>query len=296
MNTENENNEEISIVPAEKNDLWLVKEKAQIDLAVSTAKAYPRDIKKALDNSIITATMDIETASTCGYAVPRAGKTITGKSVHLANIVMQFWGNLRVETKVIGIHEKHIESEAVAWDLESNLAVKVTVKRPIMQNKGKDRMSEDMITVTGNAANSIAKRNAVFSVIPTVITDKVYQAAQNKIIGGDEAEIQKRLLLVLKAFKKNHNKDEADVLALVGKKTRDEITKDNLVVLIWVGNSIKDGDTTVEEAFKKTKKEELEDAKNKMRKNQVSSTIPKEEANVNASGQGEMFDAKKEMM
>lgn len=36
-----------------------------------------------------------------------------------------------------------------------------------------------MITVTGNAANSIAYRNAVFAVIPKAITDRIYYAAQS---------------------------------------------------------------------------------------------------------------------
>ncbi|RYZ45433.1 MAG: hypothetical protein EOP49_25235 [Sphingobacteriales bacterium] len=234
------------------NDMAMLREKAAIDIQVSTARAYPRDIKRALDNSIFTATIDVETAGACTYAVPRGEKTITGPSVHMAKIIMQNWGNFRGEAKVISEEARTVTSEAVAWDLETNVAVKVTVKRSIMQNKGKTRMNDDMITVTGNAANAIALRNAIFNVIPRVITDKVYQAVQNKIV-GDEESFAKRVAAVFKGFKDVYTKTEADVLRLVGKKELGQITKADLIVLIGVAQALKDGDVTAELVFRENK-------------------------------------------
>ena len=60
-------------------------------------------LRKSLDNSIFIVTLDEETASTCSYSLPRANKVITGPTVHLAKIIAQNWGNLRVEAKVISI-------------------------------------------------------------------------------------------------------------------------------------------------------------------------------------------------
>jgi len=250
---------EVAIVGSE---LQVLREKMAIDIQVSTARAFPRDIKRALENSIFTATMDIETASTCTYSVPRGGKAITGPSVHLAKIIMQNWGNFRGETKVVEEGAKTVTSEAVAWDLETNVAVKVTVKRSIMQDRGTKRMSEDMITVTGNAANAIALRNAVFSVIPKAITDKVYDASQKKIIGDDQ-NFNKRIKDVLSGFKKVYGKEESQVLALVGKKEVSQITKGDLVVLIGVAQALKDGDVTPDLVFKvnKTGEEKKADLK-----------------------------------
>lgn len=260
MKTENEDYE-MQIARIEGNDMQLLREKAEIDIQISTAHAFPRDLKRCVEDATFTATMDVETASTCGYSVPRGGKAITGPSVHLAKIIMQNWGNFRAEAKVINVSDKFVESEAVAWDLQKNVAVKVTVKRSIMTKSG--RMTEDMIVVTGNAANSIAIRNAIFSVIPKGITETIYRATQQKII-GDASQFNKRVSDTLKAFKKGYDKDEADVLKIVGKTQISQLTNDDLVTLIGVGQALKDGDTTPELIWKKTvetKKEEMKSKK-----------------------------------
>ena len=235
-------------------DVLYQQDKAAIDVQISTAKAYPRNIKRAIDNSIAIVTMDKETAFTCTYAVPRDGKAITGPSVHLAKILAQNWGNLRVEAKVVGIDIKHITSQAVCWDLENNLGIKVEVKRSIMTRKG--RMSDDMITVTGNAANSIALRNAVLSVIPKAIVDKVYNEAKHKITGdvSDKTKLLARRKQVVDGLKDTYSLTEAEILGAVGKAAIDHLTSDDLVVLIGIGTAIKDGDTDVDTAFRKGSK------------------------------------------
>lgn len=233
-------------------------DKAQIDVQIATAKAFPRNVKRSIDNAIAIVTMDRETAATCTYSVPRGGKAITGESVHLAKILSQVWGNLRVEAKVVGIDSKQVTSEAVCFDLENNLAIKAQVKRSIMTKNG--RMSDDMITVTGNAANAIALRNAILSVIPKAIVTKVYTAAKNTITGdvGDKEKLIARRKQVFDGFKDSYGLTEKQVLASVGKAAIDHITADDLVVLIGIGQAIKDGDTTVDEAFlaKNTSKQE----------------------------------------
>ena len=199
-------------------------------------------------------TMDKETAATCTYAVPRAGKAITGPSVHLAKILAQNWGNLRIEAKVVGIDARQITSQAVCFDLENNLAIKVEVKRSIMTKNG--RMNDDMITVTGNAGNSIALRNAVLSVIPKAIVDKVYGEAKAKITGdvSDKTKLLARRKQVIDGLKDTYSLTEAEIIGAVGKASIDHLTSDDLVVLIGIGTAIKDGDTDIETAFRKNVK------------------------------------------
>ena len=72
-------------------------ERANVDTQVATAKKYPRDMRRSLDDSIVMATLDKETAQSCGYALPRGNKPITGPSVHLAKIIVSNWGNMRTE-------------------------------------------------------------------------------------------------------------------------------------------------------------------------------------------------------
>lgn len=258
METADNNIELTETVELASSSAIYQQDKAQIDVQIATAKAFPRNVKRSIDNAIAIVTMDRETAATCTYSVPRGGKAITGESVHLAKILSQVWGNLRVEAKVVGIDSKQVTSEAVCFDLENNLAIKAQVKRSIMTKNG--RMSDDMITVTGNAANAIALRNAILSVIPKAIVTKVYTAAKNTITGdvGDKEKLIARRKQVFDGFKDSYGLTEKQVLASVGKAAIDHITADDLVVLIGIGQAIKDGDTTVDEAFlaKNTSKQE----------------------------------------
>lgn len=244
--------DEVTIIETTPDAIFQA-DKALIDQQIATAHTFPRNIKRATDNSVAIVTMDKETAETCTYSVPRGGKAITGPSVYLAKIIAQQWGNMRVEAKVTSVDAKQVTSHAVCWDLESNLAIKVEVKRSIVGRSG--RFNEDMITVTGNAANSIALRNAILAVVPKAVVDKVYRAAKETITGdvSDENKLKAKRRQVVDGLKGTYNVTEAEVLSAVGKASLDHLTSDDLVVLIGVGTAIKDGDTTVEYAFKKAK-------------------------------------------
>ncbi len=223
-------------------------ERANIDIQVSTAKQYPRSISRCANNAVALVTMDKDTAQSCGYALPRGGKPITGPSVHLAKIIAQQYGNLRAEAKVVEITDKHVVSRGTAWDLENNYAVSFEVRRSIVGKNG-NRFSDDMITVTGNAANSIAYRNAIFGIVPKSITDKAYKAAQHLITGdlSDEEKLIKRRDGAIKHFTDTYGITEDEVIKLCGKHTVNQIQADEIALLLGFAQSLKDGDTTVEE-------------------------------------------------
>lgn len=244
--------EEYEVLPVEAQSLQQapvdVLERANVDSQVATAKQYPRNIRRSIDNSIVMATMDNETAQSCGYALPRGGKPITGPSVHLAKIIVSNWGNMRTEAKVVQITDKQIISRGTAWDLETNVASAFEVRRSIIDKKG-NRFSDDMITVTGNAANSIAYRNAVFSVVPKAVVDKVYKAAQKCITGdlSDNEKLLKRRTDAINYFNDEWGITEEEVVKLCGKQTVNQIKADEIALLLGMVQSLKDGDTTVDE-------------------------------------------------
>lgn len=240
-------------------------DKANVDAQVSTAKRYPRNISRAVDNSIALATLDNETAQSMGYTLPRGGKPITGPSVHLAKLVVSNWGNMRTEAKVVSVTDKEVISRGTAWDLENNNASAFEVRRKITGKDGR-RFNEDMITVTGNAANSIAYRNAVFAVVPEGIVDKIYKAAQKQITGdlSDEDKLIKRRANAIKFFYDEYAITEDEVLKLCGKQTVKQIKADEIALLIGIMQSLKDGDTTVDELMKSIRKDESNDRLTKM--------------------------------
>jgi len=270
-------------------DVLYQQDKAQVDIQISTAKQYPRNITRSIQNMIAIVTLDQRTAESCTYAVPRGGKVITGPSVHLAKIIAQNWKNLRIENRVIEVGPRQLTSQGICWDLENNIAIKTEVKRSIMTRSG--RMNDDLITVTGNAANSIALRNAVFSVIPRGVVDKVYNEALKMITGdlSDETKLIKRRKQVVDALKDSYEVTEAEILQSVGKSSIDHLTADNIAVLIGFGTSIKNGDASVETIFRgqqtqtvEEKKEEVKAAKDKL-KNSASKNSNEDPSKKNAT-------------
>lgn len=270
------NLENYEVLPVETQDVQIVQvdavERANVDSQVATAKRYPRDIRRSIDNSVVMATMNQETAQSCSYALPRGGKPITGPSVHLAKIIVSNWGNMRTEAKVVQITDKQVISRGTCWDLETNVASAFEVRRSIIGKNGQ-RFSDDMITVTGNAANSIAYRNAVFAVIPKAITDRVYYAAQ-KFITGDLSDSDKLLKVrtgVLNNFKNNYGITEEEVVKMCGKQTVNQIGADEISMLMGTIQALKDGDTTVDELMKPIR--ESKEAKKDAMKKAISTSV-----------------------
>lgn len=223
-------------------------ERANVDMQVATAHRFPRNMTRCKNNSIAIATVDEETARACSYALPRGNKPITGASVHLARIVAQQYGNLRAEAKVVQITDRQIVSRGTAWDLENNYAVAFEVRRSIIGKNGQ-RYNDDMITVTGNAANAIAYRNAIFDVVPRAIVDSVYRAARDLITGEitDEQKLIARRSKAVKLFADEYGISEEELVKLCGKQTINQIKANEIALLLGIYQSLVDGDTTVDE-------------------------------------------------
>lgn len=236
-------NNPIIVQPASRLE---TQQRGEIDTQISTAKRYPRSIKAFKERAMSLATLDEETASSCFYSLPRDGKAIEGPSARLAEIVANSWGNIRAQANVISVDNQFVTARGVCWDLESNTAISVDVQRRITGKNGR-RFSDDMIGVTSNAACSIALRNAVFKVVPMAIAKGVYEAAR-KVAIGDATTLVKRRTDMVAYFGKMGVRPE-QVCAAVEKAGVDDITLDDLATLKGLATAIKEGDTTVDEAF-----------------------------------------------
>lgn len=221
-------------------------ERGQMDVQISTAKSFPRQIKKFLDSAMSMATVTEDVAEGCLYALPRDGKTIEGPSVRLAEIIASAWGNLHAATRIIGDDGRFIIAQAVVWDLERNVRLGFEVRRRIT-NKHNKRYSDDMIGVTANAAMSIAFRNAVFKVVPSAFTQTIYRECR-KVAVGDAATLADRRKKALEYCQKIGVKPER-VLAALGVASELDIDLEKLALLKGMCTAIRDGDTSIDEAF-----------------------------------------------
>lgn len=217
-----------------------------VDLQVATARRFPRSIKAFRDKALAMATLDEGTAGACFYALPRDGKTVEGPSARLAEICASAWGNMRVEGRVVDEDERFVTSRATAWDLETNVAIAFEARRRITNKSGK-RYNEDMIATTANAATSIAVRNAVFKVVPSAFWRPIYDAAR-KVAVGDASTLVDRRAKALAFFQKMGVGIDR-ILAVLELKGLEDISLDHLATLHGLATAIKDGETTVDEAF-----------------------------------------------
>lgn len=243
---------ENEIIEIQQADMLQAINRAEVDIQISTAKMYPRDLSQVLNKIETYATMDTETAEDCFYALRRGRgndtSVIEGISVRLAEIMASAWGNLRVQTRIIGNDGKTITSQGVCHDLETNLAISVEVKRKITDKTGKT-YSEDMQVVTGNAASAIAFRNAVLKVIPKAVTKKVINNIKSVALGKSIDLDTRRQNLI--AYFSKIGVTQSELFDYCGVKSLEQIDNEMLFELRGLVNAIKEGTTTVQETFKR---------------------------------------------
>lgn len=222
----------------------------EIDVQITTAKRYPRSIKKFRQDAMSMATQDAETAASCFYKMKRGKgddeKIIEGPSVRLAEIVANAWGNLRFGARIVAENDREVVAQGVALDLEKNVCNSIEVSRRITTKEGR-RYGDDMIQVTKNAACSIALRNAIFKTVPFTYAKQIYEQAKKVAVGGAKT-LKERRQQMLDAFAKmSINKDR--VLEYLGKSSTEETDLADIELMIGVFNAIRDGDTTLDQAF-----------------------------------------------
>jgi hypothetical protein len=220
--------------------------KAEIDVQITTAKAYPRSIKMFLDKALSIATVSESVAASCSYALPRGGKSLEGPTVRLAEIVCASYGNIRTGARIIANDGKTITAQGICHDLETNNCVTVEVKRRITDKNGKT-FNEDMQTVTGNAACAIAFRNAVFKVIPSALINDVYEKAKLVARGTAETLVARRDKAI--EYFKTQGVKEKQICDVLDIKKIEDIDLDKLSILRGMVTLISNGESTISELF-----------------------------------------------
>lgn len=229
--------------------------RAEIDQQITTARAYPRSVKQVLDRIYSLATLDEQSAEESMYALPRGkgadAKAITGPSIRFAEVVKQAYGNCRAAARVVHVdrEEKYVEAEGVFHDLETNVATTARVRRRISTTQGY-LYSDDMIIVTGNAACSIALRNAIMGGVPKPLWRKAFEAVQ-ATIKGDATTLSQKRLDAVKAFANFGVKPE-QVFAAIGVMGGEDITVEHIPILRGMFAALKNSEATVEEMFNQT--------------------------------------------
>lgn len=222
--------------------------RTEIDMQVATAKKYPRDMEKAIKDIKYIACLNPTTAEQCFYSVPRGNKQIQGISVRFAEIVLSCWGNLRVQTRIIGGDNKSVIVQGMCHDLETNSAVCQEVKRRITDKQG-NMYSDDMITTTTQAASSIALRNAIFRIVPMAILETIADEVKAKSLNSIQPEEVPTIAAKMIEVFKGKGIDESLVLNYLNVKKREDITREHIYMMRTINNAIREGTVTMKEVF-----------------------------------------------
>lgn len=259
------------VITVNSADMLEAINRSEIDIQIATAKRYPRNIEQAKNRIMELATQDKDIAYNCFYHLERTENkkdehgqwrevkvVIEGLSVRMAEIIATCWGNLRCASRIIGNDGKMITAQGVCHDLETNVAVSVENKRSITYSSGKT-YSQDMQVVTGNAASSIAFRNAVLKVVPKVVIGDIITNIQSKAREQiNQRGIPDQWRDCVAAFQKLGVKEDMLLEWLGEGRTRADIVADDIMRLGGVYTAINEGTTTVAETFVKPKEQKAQ--------------------------------------
>jgi hypothetical protein len=227
-------------------------ERANIDMQIQTAKAYPRSIQSFKTRAMEMVSQDEETAESCIYRRPVGEKNgvveyAEGKSIRMAEIVAACYGNIRVGAKIVEVDPKgrFVKAMGAAHDLENNVSASSEVIESTVKQSGQP-YSERMRIVVAKAALSKARRDATFMVVPGALCKSLEDAAR-KVVIGDVTTLAKRREAVM-GWLKVLGVDLARVWACLDIAGPEDIGLTELETLTGLKTAIKEG-MSVEEAF-----------------------------------------------
>lgn len=228
--------------------------RSEIDQLIRTARQYPRSIQAASDTMISLACFDEDAALDCIYTLTRRekngeNKAIVGPSIRLAEVAASSWGNCRVaaRTTIVDRSEKFVEAEGFFLDAQTNVAQCARIRRRISTSSGRV-FGDDMIIVTANAAQSIARRNAILAGIPKMVWRPAFNRALQVVKGTADTLVQRRGAAIA-AFK-TLGLDDRQVFAVLGIKGVEDIDLERIVHLRGLYSAISNGDATIDELLR----------------------------------------------
>lgn len=223
---------------------------AQVNTQVATAKQYPRNIKQIIATVTDYVTMDLETAASCTYSKPQGGKFIEGESIRLAEIMAAEWGNLAIEVGLVREEETRVICFANVWDMEKNMAHREEVSRSIKGKNGK--YPAHMIETTISAGKAIARRNAIFAVIPKSYVIKLRETAQN-YMEQNIGNIKEAWTALVAAFSK-YSVSEQELKSVLDIGDKDNVSASHVIKATKIGVAFKDGALSRDDLFNTKKR------------------------------------------
>jgi hypothetical protein len=177
---------------------------AEVQAAIVVAQQCPRNIQSAIAD-MRDACGRKALAERAFYAFPRAGKTVSGESIHLARELARCWGNIQYGIAELRRDDELGQSEmqAFAWDIQSNARTSHIFIVPHKRDttKGATKLT-DMREIYENNANNGARRvrEAIFGVLPSWFVDEASERCRKTLEDGGGVPLAQRIANAIAAF------------------------------------------------------------------------------------------------
>ena len=273
---------------------------ASVQGAVLMAKKFPRDQAAAMER-ILDACTRVGLAEDAEYAYPRGGKTVTGPTIRIAEVIAQNWCN--IDFGIIEISQEHGRSQMMAycWDLETNVRrTQVFVTEHKRKAHGKINVLTDPRDIYELTANLGARRvrACILGVIPGDVKEAAIKQCRVTLANSMQAP-EEEIKSMIAAFEKLGVTERA-VKQRLGKSFK-AVTAAEVIRMRQIYASLRDGMSKPEIWFPPESNgaitESTEDLKKRLRAgdDQPITPLPEEQAETDTGpsvdSQGEPFDA-----
>ena len=225
----------------------MVRELARMQLAI----ARPRDIFAATEK--IKRMCEREAlAAVATYSYAKGGTKISGPSIRLAEVIAQCWGNITMEKAEIERGNGYSMMRVSALDLETNTEshMDFRVSHIIDTQKGPKILTDERSIYENNMNQGSRRlRSCILSLIPGDVVDAALEECEKTLTAkvGDEKQFHEKVRKLLKAFANlgiNRKMVEKRIQRLIS-----AMEPAQYVRLVEIGNSIRDGMSSVEDWF-----------------------------------------------
>lgn len=221
---------------------------AEVQARVTVAQAVPRNIDRA-QAAMREVCSTPALAQRAFFSYPKAGETVEGPSIKLAEELARVWGNLEFGLSELRRDDETGESEmmAFAWDVQHNTRTTRTfiVKHAIDTRKGRKRLSELRdITANNNNFGGRAMRECIYKVLPSWFRDEAERLCRETLASQASPE---KIDSMVTAYGKA-NVTVAQLETKVG-RSRSKWTPQDYAQLTTLYQSLANREITRDEAF-----------------------------------------------
>lgn len=268
------------IVPVQEH---MVVARMELDQAVATAKAYPRNVRECLTYALVEATTSPDMAAKCYYTLPgfktRDGGTtgpIMGTSVRLTEIVQRHWGNLRAggRCKEIDKELSTVTVQCFVRDLENNFGLEDEYTRRFY---GPSDGSGPIVAI--QAAKAISIRNLIIAIVGRAAIDEIFEHCKDTV--ADSGDAQEAFDKALDYFDER-GVTEDELLRFLELESRADVNNKSMVQLRGLVTALKDNHMTIEQVFRQNE-ERVEIDINEASAKEIEPELPSAETAVQPS-------------